>query len=97
MINDFKSRQVDPGNSGSACTIEFFLPQAALVTLSILSEHGKNFEHIIEKVKFESGKHQIKFEPDRFTGNICFYRLAMLTDRQEIVDTKKISVAPPGK
>ena len=90
MNNEFKSRQVYPEGNNPACIIEFFLPQEAHVTLSILSEHGKNFEHVFEKVKFDPGRHEVEVQREQYAGNVCFYRLAMQTQQQEIVDTKKI-------
>jgi hypothetical protein len=61
-----------------------------MVTLSVLSEHGKNFEHVIEKVKFGPGTYEVEIERDKCTGGVCFYRLVMQTDGHEIVDTKRI-------
>jgi hypothetical protein len=90
MNNEFKSRQIFPGLKSSVFTIEFFLPEEALVTLSVLNEQGKILEQIADKAKYSSGRHEIEFDRTRCNGDLCFYRLSMQTDRQEIVDTKKI-------
>jgi len=90
MNNEFKSKQLYPSRNNSAYIIEFFLPQEAIVTLSILNEHGKNFKHVIEKVKFNAGRHEVEIEHDAHPNTVCFYRLSMQTDQQEIVDTKRI-------
>ena len=90
MNDEFKSKQVFPGRNNSGCVIEFFLPQEAIVTLSILNEHGKNCKRVIEKVKFDPGTHEVEVEHDTIAGSIYFYRLSIQTDRQEIVDTKRI-------
>ena len=90
MNNEFKSRQVYPSINGSVYVIEFFLPEEAIVSLSIVSEHGVNIEQVIDKVRFEAGRHEVEFDHKKINGDYCFYRLSMQTDLQEIVDTKKI-------
>jgi hypothetical protein len=90
MNNEFRSRQIYPELKMSVYTIEFFLPEEAYVTLSILSQHGKIIEQVIENVKFGSGRHKIEFDRAKCNGDLCFYRLSMQTGRQEIVDTKRI-------
>lgn len=79
-----------PNREGPVYTIEFHLPEEAMISLSILSEHGKTIGQIIERAKFASGRHEIEFGIEHSNGNTCFYRLSMRTSRQEIVDTKKI-------
>ncbi len=96
--NQFQSRQVYPaGSNSSVYVIEFLLPEDAAVSLSIISEQGKNIEHIVEKKEFSSGRHQIEFESAKCSGNACFYRLAMQARDREIVDTKMIYMQITGE
>jgi hypothetical protein len=90
MNNEFRSRQIYLEIKSSVFTIEFHLPEEAIVTLSILSQEGKIIEQVIDKRKFGSGRHEIDFDRAKCNGDLCFYRLSMRIDRQEIVDTKKI-------
>jgi hypothetical protein len=90
MNNEFKSKQVYSELKSSVYTIEFHLPEDAIVTLNILSQHGKIIEQVINKKKFVPGRHEIEFDGTKCNGDLCFYRLSMQTDQQEIVDTKKI-------
>src|SRR2546430_1623058 len=77
MNNEFQSRQIIPGRSHSAHVIEFHLPEAATVSLSILNDHGKVLEQVIENTPFASGRHEIEFNTAHWNGNVYFYRLAM--------------------
>ena len=90
MNSEFKSRQIYPEPRSSVFSIEFHLPEDAIVTLSILSQQGKIIDQVIDKEKYQSGRHKIDFDRAKCNGELCFYRLSMRTDRQEVVDTKKI-------
>ena len=87
----FQSRQIYPaGSDGSVYVIEFLLPEEASVTLSIISEKGRDVERIVEQQRFAPGRHQIEFDSAKCRGNACFYRLAMQSGDREVVDTKMI-------
>lgn len=90
MNNEFKSKQVYPPGDTPACVIEFFLPEEAVITLSLLNEQGRTFKKVVEKVKYDSGRHEIEIDRGMSGGGVCFYRLSMKTDRKEIVDTKRL-------
>ena len=57
-------------------SIEFTLPDAGFVTLSILDITGKRLETILSE-KLTSGKHQIEWNAERLPPGIYFLRLEM--------------------
>jgi len=92
--NEFKSKQLYPPGSTPVCVIEFYLPEAAVVSLSLLNEQGRIFKKVLEKVKYDPGRHEIEVDRGSYADGICFYRLSMQTDRKEIVDTKRLVLQP---
>ncbi|HUL45205.1 MAG TPA: hypothetical protein VLY03_12705 [Bacteroidota bacterium] len=90
MNNDFKSKQIHTDGNDASCVIEFFLPEVAVVTLTILNEHGQHLMQVLEKVKYTPGRHHVQIGNDVWNAHVCFYRLSMQTDHKEIVDTKRL-------
>ena len=73
---NFELLQNYPNPFNPSTTISFVLPKREKVSLKIYNVLGKEISVLADNKIFEIGKHEIKFEADKFTSGIYFYKFS---------------------
>ena len=89
MVVEFSSRLSYP-DPFKPSGVEFELPASAEVTLTIFDHSGREVATLLQEVLLNPGTHTIDFSDVKLTGDIYFYRLSVLMEGRNFVDTKQI-------
>jgi hypothetical protein len=74
----------DPFNPST--TLQFDLPEPALVTMRVYNTLGQEVASLLDHMPYEPGKHAIKFDASRLSSGVYIYQLIA----GRFVDTKKM-------
>jgi hypothetical protein len=74
----------DPFNPST--TLQFDLPEPAVVTMRVYNTLGQEVANLLDHVAYEPGKHAIKFDASRLSSGVYIYQLIA----GRYVDTKKM-------
>ncbi len=58
-------------------TIEFDLPQAALVSVTVYDILGREVAPLLENTDLEEGRHEVRFDASSFASGVYFYRIVV--------------------
>lgn len=83
VARNFKLHQNYPNPFNAQTIIKFCLAEDSQVTLEIYNVLGEKIEVIYNKKKFNAGNHQVRFNADKLSSGVYFYRM-------ETEDFKKI-------
>ncbi|MCX7985286.1 MAG: T9SS type A sorting domain-containing protein, partial [Bacteroidetes bacterium] len=93
---EFVLYQNYPNPFNPTTTIEFDLPEDAIVTLKIYNILGQETETLIDEEVYLSGKNNILFNAQAYASGVYFYRLYAKTLESEskniYVDSKKMII-----
>lgn len=84
-INDFSLKQNYPNPFNPSTTIEFSIPKAGLVQVSIYNILGEEVKQLINEERL-AGNHSVQFNASQLASGIYFYRL----QAGSFVETKKM-------
>jgi hypothetical protein len=74
----------DPFNPST--TLQFDLPEPAVVTMRVYNTLGQEVANLLDHVAYETGKHAMKFDASRLSSGVYIYQLIA----GRFVDTKKM-------
>jgi hypothetical protein len=86
---ELKSKLIYP-NPFKPVGIEFELPEAAIISLTIIDEKGKDVGMVIDNKQYKAGRHQYLIDLSDNVGKKYVYRLVAKGQRGEFVETKRI-------
>ncbi|MBI3194706.1 MAG: hypothetical protein HYZ34_09625 [Ignavibacteriae bacterium] len=92
MKHEFSSRLALSNPFDETLTIEFELPEPALVSVCIVDEQGKQVADV-QPHAYPCGSHSIELPPLGNRDREFFYRLTAEMERWKEVDVKKIELS----
>jgi hypothetical protein len=86
LPNEYILKQNYPNPFNPSTTIEFALPKAENVSLSVYDISGKEVYRLLSKTKYDAGTHQVVFDMSKFSSGVYFYKI----EAGEFTETKKM-------
>ncbi|GEM_PF-1280016 len=83
---EFALYQNYPNPFNPLTTIEFDLPQQAMVSLKVYDILGQEIASLVDHDLMEEGNYSVDFDAERFASGVYFYRLIMEPTREDETD-----------
>lgn len=86
LPTQYSLKQNYPNPFNPSTTVEFELPKAGGVSLSVYDMLGRGILKVVDNIKYEAGVHEVIVDMNKFSSGVYFYKI----EARDFRDTKKM-------